>query len=232
MNPAPLPLHLKSQLEMRRYDYGNIVEPIRTSLWRDSQPIMPLIDHFDILAPLYDRLIRRPEEVPIRELLNLKGEGRLLDAGGGTGRIAEILALTNTSLVLLDTSLPMLRQSLGKDCCLPVAGATEHPPFAASAFDRIIMVDAFHHLANQPLSLSHLWKLLRPGGRIVIEEPDINHWGVRFVALAEKLMLMRSHFQSGQKIGELLRSCGGEVRIEKQGYSVWVIADKAEAQDD
>ncbi|MFP3854715.1 MAG: class I SAM-dependent methyltransferase [Anaerolineales bacterium] len=187
---------------------------------------MPLIDHFDILAPLYDRVINRPEDLPLREYLNLKDEDRLLDAGGGTGRIAEILASTTSSLVLLDTSYPMLKQSLGKDCCSPVAGATEHPPFTANAFDRIMMVDAFHHLADQPLSLRQLWRLLRPGGRFVIEEPDINHWGVRLVALAEKLLLMRSHFQSGQEIGELLRSFGGEVRIEKENYTVWIIADK------
>ena len=45
---------------------------------------MPAFDHFDFLAPLYDRVIRVPEDDRLGELLGLPIAGRLLDAGGGS----------------------------------------------------------------------------------------------------------------------------------------------------
>jgi hypothetical protein len=69
-------------------------------------------------------------------------------------------------------------------------------------------------------------RVLAPGGRLVIEEPDIAHLSVRFVALGEKLMLMRSRFRGPQAIGRMFEVHGGRVRIEQQAYTVWIIVEK------
>ena len=53
---------------------------------------MPIFDHFDFLAPIYDRVIRAPGESPLLELLSPPSPGWLLDAGGGTGRVAAALS--------------------------------------------------------------------------------------------------------------------------------------------
>jgi len=47
-----------------------------------------MLDHFDILAPVYDRLIGPPDPARLTALLRLPTDGWLLDAGGGTGRVA------------------------------------------------------------------------------------------------------------------------------------------------
>ena len=70
-------------------------------------------------------------------------------------------------------------------------------------------------------------RVLKPGGRLVIEEPDLNHKGVKLLALAEKILLMRSHFYAPQKIREMIASCGHSAKIENDGrYTAWVVAEK------
>jgi ubiquinone/menaquinone biosynthesis C-methylase UbiE len=68
-----------------------------------------MVDHFDALTPLYDRLISPPNPARLRALLDLRTTGWVLDAGGGTGRIAAQLRPLAGHLVLLDRSQPMLR---------------------------------------------------------------------------------------------------------------------------
>ena len=58
------------------------------------------------------------------------------------------------------------------------------------------MVDALHHVIHQGQTAREMYRVLKPGGRIVIEEPDIRKFGVKLIAVAEKLLLMRSHFLS------------------------------------
>ena len=46
-----------------------------------------MLDHFDLIASIYDRLIGPPNTERLRQLLNLPTDGWLLDGGGGTGRV-------------------------------------------------------------------------------------------------------------------------------------------------
>jgi demethylmenaquinone methyltransferase/2-methoxy-6-polyprenyl-1,4-benzoquinol methylase len=108
----------------------------------------------------------------------------------------------------------------------PVCSRTEKLPFADGTFARIIMVDALHHVIDQRETLDELWRLLQPGGRLVIEEPDLRLFGVKLLAIAEKLALMRSHFLSPPHIAELLNYPDARVHIETSSFNAWVIAKK------
>ena len=190
---------------------------------------MPLLDHFSILAPLYDRLITNPEETNIIHLAKLPTEGILLDAGGGTGRIAQHLVGHVTQVVVLDSSIKMLTQALDKNGLRAVGSETEYLPFADASFERVTMVDALHHVAEQVRSLEELWRVLKPGGILVVEEPDIKHFGVKMVALAEKLALFRSHFLSPEVISEHLEQLGAKTSIFREKPNSWIIAEKPAA---
>ena len=50
---------------------------------------MPRLDHFGFLAPLYDMIFQAPQGDQLAAHTELPCEGLLLDAGGGTGRVAQ-----------------------------------------------------------------------------------------------------------------------------------------------
>lgn len=187
---------------------------------------MPSLNHFDLIAPIYDRFLSPPEEGTLLRLLNLPDKGKILDAAGGTGRIAQFLIGDERLVVVQDYSHKMLFQTKGKEDIKAVASETEDLPFPDQGFDRIVIVDAYHHLRDQQASLRELWRVLKEDGVLVVEEPDIRRWAVKFVALAEKLALMRSHFYSPSAIAASLQSLGAETRIVTEGVNAWIIASK------
>jgi len=183
-------------------------------------------DHFGILAPFYERFIKPRVPEKILELLKLTGTENVLDAGGGTGRLSQFLSNRAARVMVVDESNRMLREVVTKDGLEPVCARTECLPFPNDTFERIIMVDALHHVANQAHTTDELLRVLKPGGRLVIEEPNIHSTGVKFIALAEKLALMRSHFLSGPEIQRLYNQPGAQALVQTDGTTVWVIVDK------
>jgi demethylmenaquinone methyltransferase/2-methoxy-6-polyprenyl-1,4-benzoquinol methylase len=99
-------------------------------------------------------------------------------------------------------------------------------PFRNEGFCCIIMVDALHHVADQEATIRELWRLLKPGGRIIIEEPDIRRFEVKLLALIEKLVLMRSRFLSPGQVTALFNFPGASSRVEVAGWTAWIIIEK------
>lgn len=150
---------------------------------------------------------------------------RLLDVGGGTGRVAQYLVGRVAQVCVLDASAGMVREGRRKGLCI-AQGEAEHIPFGNGAFDRVIAVDVFHHLRDQQLAGRELLRVLAPGGRLVVEEPDIAHWAVKLVAAAEKIALMRSHFLPLEALCSRFEAAGSQARVERQGYVGWVIVEE------
>ena len=159
-------------------------------------------------------------------LVNLPADGIALDAGGGTGRVAQHLRGKVAQVLVADPSFEMLKEAHKKDGLQPVCSHAENTPFADNCFDCIIMVDALHHVADQVNTAEELWRILKPGGRMVIEEPDVRSLQVKLIAFAEKLALMRSHFLSPPQIASLFRSPNARVRVEANGPTAWIIVEK------
>jgi demethylmenaquinone methyltransferase/2-methoxy-6-polyprenyl-1,4-benzoquinol methylase len=87
------------------------------------------------------------------------------------------------------------------------------------------MVDAFHHVVDQAATAFEMLRVLNPGGLLVIEEPDIRTFGVKLIAVAEKLLMMRSHFLSPEQIASLFPHAN--TRIFTQGATAWIVVKKA-----
>lgn len=187
---------------------------------------MPIFDHFDFLAPHYDGLIQPKEPVELLKFADLPAAGALLDAGGGTGRVAQYLRGKADLVVVADLSRKMLAEARRKDGLCLVCSPSEKLPFPEATFARIIMVDAFHHVIDQQRTADELWRMLQSGGRLVIEEPDIRDFSVKLAALGEKLALMRSRLISPPRIAKLFNYPDAHIRVETQGYTAWVIVDK------
>jgi len=186
-----------------------------------------MLDHFGLLAPIYDRVIRPPDVERLCHLLELPAPVRMLDAGGGTGRVSLQLRSLVGELVVSDLSLPMLKQARTKGSLRPVQAHAESLPFLDESFDRVLAVDALHHFCDQRDAVRDLLRVLKAGGLLVIEEPDLSRFTVKLMSLAEKVALMRSHFHHPGEIKEMIAAHGLSARIVRDGkFTVWVVVDK------
>jgi ubiquinone/menaquinone biosynthesis C-methylase UbiE len=187
---------------------------------------MPLLDHFSILAPYYERFIPLTQPEVFFQYLDLPVKGALLDAGGGTGRVSQALRGSASQVVLVDLSMGMLKQANMKKGLGVAAARTERLPFTDGTFERVLMVDALHHVLNQASTCAELWRVLKKGGKVVIVEPDVRQTRVKLVAVMERAALMRSHFLAPPHILSLFSFQDASGQIEIDGFNAWIIIDK------
>ena len=174
---------------------------------------------FDIVAPLYERLHSDSEAQGrhIRERLGVTAAWRVLDVGGGTGRVARVVA-PGGNVVVLDPSAGMLRQAEKHGGVRVVRGVAESVPFPDAGFDLVLMVDSLHHFADQPKALAEARRVLRPGGILYIEEFNPATLAGRATALTERIFLQRSRFHRPETLQRLVEAAGfAGVQVEKQG---------------
>ena len=187
--------------------------------------------HFDWIAFAYERLLGpyRPDEIVGR--LGLPISGYLLDAGGGTGRVSAALRPFVGGVVVADLSRPMLRHGRKRNGMKSVQARIEALPFPDRAFERVIVVDALHHFSARQAALEELARVLTPGGRLLIEEPDLKRPAVKIVAILEKLLLMESHFMDPEGIARALDRAGLSVLPVRRDvrFRAWIAADKPPA---
>ena len=184
--------------------------------------------HFDWIAFAYDRLLGPYRTDKVVGILNLPVRGLLLDAGGGTGRASVALHSFVGGVVVTDLSWPMLRQGRKRNGMKAVQARAEALPFSDGVFERVIVVDALHHFSSRQTALDELTRILSPGGRLLIEEPDLKRLGVKIVAVLEKILMMESHFVVPEGIAQALRQKGLSVLPIRRDnrFRAWIAADK------
>jgi ubiquinone/menaquinone biosynthesis C-methylase UbiE len=190
-------------------------------------------DHFDLVAGWYDRIAGHPgPDSPLTNLLGVQPGQWLVDVGGGTGRNSAALRQAGANVAVAERSVNMANQACAKGLPAVIASA-DRLPFAANSAHRLLVVDAFHHFTiphgpGMQISAAHeLVRVLRPGGRLVIVEPDIRRWPVKLIAVAERLLLMRSRFLSPPDLVALFRRAGAHpLVVDDGGVSASLVLSK------
>ena len=97
----------------------------------------------------------------------LPRDARVLDAGCGEGVIVEEYA-ARLSIVGVDAFYASERVQQGSVTALPFEGNT---------FDRALCLDVLEHLTfeEQPVALAELFRVLKPGGELLVSVPNLAH---------------------------------------------------------
>lgn len=145
------------------------------------------LDHaafvYDFLEPLL--LLGRQAEYDQRivSLLDLDGSHRVLDLGCGTGVLTRMIAnrldtAAGGSAVGIDAAARMIAVARKKRAavnCIFQTMAAENLSFEDGAFDAVVSSLFFHHvpLDLKAKGLSEAWRVLRPGGQLVIADMHV-----------------------------------------------------------
>ncbi len=109
-------------------------------------------------------------------LPDLTGVERVLDVATGTGNLAMALSPHVKEVIGIDITPGMLELAVqaARDRRLDnidnLVGDVEHLPFRDSEFDVVTCRFSFHHFPGPGISLYEMARVLRPGGRLVIED--------------------------------------------------------------
>lgn len=133
--------------------------------------------------------------------------GRVLDAGCGTGGFLAALRGRRPDLTRfgLEWDATAAARARGKSGAAIVRGSVNALPFADDSFDAAVSADVLCHAAADPAdALAELKRVLRPGGRLVVNMPAYQwmlsahdrrvHNVRRLTASATAAMLRRAGF--------------------------------------
>ncbi len=182
-------------------------------------------DHFNLIAGFYDRAGPFIVTERLLELLSISPNHIFLDAGGGSGRVAVALRSMVKEVFVVDTSRGMLRRAAAKGLAT-VCSPVEFLPLPFRSIDRILMMDALHHVMDHRRTARELWRVLAPGGRILIVEPDIRKLSIKVIALGEKLLMMRSHFLTSGEIAALFEASDVKAEVFFDEFNIFLVAEK------
>ncbi|APU12597.1 ubiquinone/menaquinone biosynthesis methyltransferase [Actinoalloteichus sp. GBA129-24] len=126
-------------------------------------------EHYDrtntVLTGGMDRYWRR---AALQALAAAPGE-RILDLAAGTGVSTVEIGRSGAWCVAADFSLGMLRRGRGRNVPMVAADGLALP-FADGSFDGLTIMFAIRNMADTEAALREMYRVVRPGGRLVICE--------------------------------------------------------------
>ncbi len=136
----------------------------------------PARQFFDAWSYVYDLPVvqwatYRPVHNAVLSVLADGPAERVLDLGCGTGQLAARIrdGLPRARVTGCDFSAGMLRHAAARTGMIGwVQGDATRLPFADSAFDAVVSTEAFHWFPDQTAALRECYRVLVPGGRLLV----------------------------------------------------------------
>jgi ubiquinone/menaquinone biosynthesis C-methylase UbiE len=131
---------------------------------------------FDLWSHFYDmpwvqRLVYRPVHDAVLRALPAAASRRVLDIGCGTGLLAARIrrALPETEVVGCDFSHGMLRRARTRSQDIGwTQGNATRLPFRSGSFNAVLSTESFHWIPDQGMALAEFFRVLAPGGRLLL----------------------------------------------------------------
>lgn len=131
---------------------------------------------FDCYAPLYDLFMEKMHLDSNSYILLEVREGgkRVLDVGGGTGTLSDVLVKMGKVVTLLDPSISMTNVARRKNVRINIVNLPLTGYQCKEKYDCIILRDCLHHMDNPVQAITKCLKMLNSNGMVIIQdfEPD------------------------------------------------------------
>lgn len=149
---------------------------------------------------------------PVRRLARTPG-GKLLDIGCATGKILEVARENGWNARGVEISAWAAEGARRKGFEVHT-GTLEEAHLPEASMDVITMFDVIEHIPDPRKTLHEVHRLLRPGGTLVVQTPNANGFGARFLYRSRSMIV-----QPGAHL--ILFSPSGLRRmLEQQGFLV------------
>jgi ArsR family transcriptional regulator len=133
-------------------------------------------DYFDKLAGKFGRtyIPGRSWQALAHGLLRLLPPLVIADMGAGEGTLSQLLARTAKSVIAIDNSEKMVEygsriaKENGFENLEYRLGDLEEPPIAAESVEVVLFSQALHHAVRPQRAIESAFRILKPGGRILI----------------------------------------------------------------
>lgn len=180
--------------------------------------------YFDRWANTYDddrmsRWFRYTQGLAINEL-DLEPGLKVLDVGCGTGfAVLQMGSILSVGKICgIDISSGMIKKARAK---VPETlrervefhqACSENIPYSAGEFDNILCTNSLHHYPDPIRSLGEMYRVLRPGGKVVILEnaTDLSWYTWAWDRILRIIEKGHVRYYSSQEIGKMLKAAGFE----------------------
>lgn len=180
-----------------------------------------LVGRFDELMDSYD--LGRRREILVDRFLgsNIRGK-RVLDAGCGVGGVTGALIEKGARVVAVDIGPKLAAATRARCRCDAVVGTLESLPFRSDCFDAVLSSEAIEHTPHPERSVRELYRLVKPGGALVLSTPNRLWLGPVRAASAMGLRPYDGYenFLWPATIRRAVESAGGRI-IEHRGIHLW-----------
>jgi SAM-dependent methyltransferase len=140
---------------------------------------------------------------PLSELNGLT----VLEAGCGAGRFTELLVRSGAFVHSIDRSVAVEanRANIGSPPNYVVAQADLlSPPFPAASFDLVLCLGVLQHTPSPEASIRALWRMVKPGGSLVVDHYTWSLSLVTKIAPLYRLFLKRMKPARSKKVTDRL----------------------------
>ncbi len=112
---------------------------------------------------------------------SLPDGGNVIDIGGGDGRLGHLLGGGCSHYVNLEPSVTILSRLYSGDISKAVRGFGEHLPFRSEVFSCVSSKASLDHTFDLDMMMSESFRVLRPGGTLVISLVNEASWYKRLL---------------------------------------------------
>jgi 2-polyprenyl-3-methyl-5-hydroxy-6-metoxy-1,4-benzoquinol methylase len=136
------------------------------------------------LESIYRRLVLRDHVAFITRAAQHQRGLHILDVGCGSGTLLGLLKQRGFQTLGIDFSAEAAKLADTENGVQVLVGSLNEAQFPAQSFDIVTLFHVLEHVTNPRTVLAEAGRILKPGGSIVLQVPNIDSW--QFTALGSK----------------------------------------------